>query len=169
MFVAYKNDILFPSYVDDTLGDTPAESYKWLTGKELPEDKFFDDALLEEYGTETKWGETYQLYEIRQVEPINVYCKDCHAQITQTRQLTEFDIYNHRHRYMGSVYCYTLNDAFEKADLIKNGHCPICESWHTGSINDVYCERVGFGFQRYSFDNDTMERVDDYYTYLDKK
>ncbi len=161
MFVAYKNDILFPEYIDDTWADTPAECYYWLTGREMPEDRFPNDLLLEEYGTETKFGETYQLYEIVQVEYVNVICGECGAHIVQSASFTEFDIYNHRERYMGSVYTFSLNEAFEKAKLIKDGHCPICERWHTGSTNNIYCDRRGFGHQANFFDPKTMERFDD--------
>ncbi len=127
MFVIYKNDVLFPEYVDDTVGDTPAESYYWFTGKQLPEDKFACTALLEEYGTETKGGETYQKYDIIQVERLSIFCKNCKAHIFQSYSLTEFHIFNHRERFMGSVYTFTLNDAFEKVKLLKAGHCP---NWH---------------------------------------
>ena len=161
MFVIFKNDVLFPEYVDDTVGDTPAKSYYWFTGKELPEDKFASDALLEEFGTETKGGITYQLYDIAQVEQLNTVCKNCKAHIWQSYTLTEFHIFNHHERFMGSVYTFSLHEAFEKAKLIREGHCPICERWPTGSNNNVYCDRRGFGHQANFFDAKTMERVDD--------
>lgn len=169
MFVAYKNDILFPEYVDDTVADTPAECYYWLTGKELPEDKFASDALLEEFGTETKCGETYQIYDIIQIERLNIFCKTCKAHIMQSYTLTEFHIFNPRERFMGSVYTFTLNDAFEKVKLLKAGHCPICERWHTGSDNNIYCDRRGFGYQKGFFDEETMERLDDLCYIVEKR
>lgn len=72
--------------------------------------------------------------EIKEVYQITV-CPRCEASIYEVDydyDLSRFDVYNKLDEYVGSVYPYNLEEMKEIRKALKEGECPICDSWEDG-------------------------------------
>jgi hypothetical protein len=69
-------------------------------------------------------------------ETIGLYgmtmCVRCGAKLYERNfdhDLSGFDIYKGQDEYVGSIYLYGIDEMEEIDKALKNGECPLCDSW----------------------------------------